>query len=329
MDYVQKVQWSEGMFLTPHHLQQWDRHFEHVIGLKGSLVNPMAWGVSDVDIDTNALEGGEFILRRCRCVLPDGTGISIPDHDESPAVRPIGDNFDARAERLGVYLAVRLRKPGTETISPDGVIEGRATRFRTRTVTIRDDNPGGLEREVPTAVQNLRIVFENETLDDTSHIRIAELTRTATGAFQLADNYVPPALQVSVSSWLMGKLRKLIEILSTRSTELASTRRQRSGGLVEFTMSEAANFWYLHTVNAALPGLLHYHAGGRVHPERVYLDLAHLAGKLFTFSSEGHPKDIPPYQHDNLSDTFSRLDDRIRRLLETIIPTRCVPVPLK
>ena len=31
MEYAQKVLWSEGMFLTPHHFQQADRYYEHLI----------------------------------------------------------------------------------------------------------------------------------------------------------------------------------------------------------------------------------------------------------------------------------------------------------
>jgi type VI secretion system protein ImpJ len=56
--------------------------------------------------------------------------------------------------------------------------------------------------------------------------------------------------------------------------------------------------------------------------------MAELAGKLMTFTTDRHPKDIVRYEHNDLYFTFSNLSAQIRDLLETVIPTRCVPIPL-
>jgi type VI secretion system protein ImpJ len=119
------------------------------------------------------------------------------------------------------------------------------------------------------------------------------------------------------------------EIISTKSADLSKARRQRSQGLVEFTMSEAANFWFLHTVNGYIPALVNFYHRPQVHPERVYLELVRLAGELHTFAAEGHPKDLPLYLHDDLGATFTELEERLRLLMETVIPTRCTPIPLE
>ena len=57
--------------------------------------------------------------------------------------------------------------------------------------------------------------------------------------------------------------------------------------------------------------------------------MATLAGKLMTFSTEFHPKDLVKYDHDDLYLTFSSLFAQLRELLETVIPSRCVPIPLE
>jgi type VI secretion system protein ImpJ len=54
-----------------------------------------------------------------------------------------------------------------------------------------------------------------------------------------------------------------------------------------------------------------------------------LAGSLTTFSTTLHPRDIPPYDHDNLSLCFTNLDEKLRALLETTVPTNCISLPLK
>jgi type VI secretion system protein ImpJ len=61
----------------------------------------------------------------------------------------------------------------------------------------------------------------------------------------------------------------------------------------------------------------------------VYIELARLCGYLYTFAGEGHPKDVPAYAHQELASTFSRLEVRIRELLDTIIPTKCTNIPLQ
>ncbi len=127
----------------------------------------------------------------------------------------------------------------------------------------------------------------------------------------------------------MAYLRRILEMISAKSTDLSSQRRQRSTGLVEFTMSEAANFWFLHTVNATIPVLMHLHGHPDVHPEDVFLVLARLAGELFTFSGEGHPKDLPQYSHDAVGASFASMEKKISDLMGTVIPTRCSPIPLE
>ena len=57
--------------------------------------------------------------------------------------------------------------------------------------------------------------------------------------------------------------------------------------------------------------------------------MAEVIGKLLTFSIKDHPKDIVKYDHDDLYFTFSQLSAQLRDLLETVIPSRCVPIPLE
>jgi type VI secretion system protein ImpJ len=40
-------------------------------------------------------------------------------------------------------------------------------------------------------------------------------------------------------------------------------------------------------------------------------------------------RDFPDYDHDNLGECFTALDARIRELLETVLPSKCVTIPLE
>jgi type VI secretion system protein ImpJ len=57
--------------------------------------------------------------------------------------------------------------------------------------------------------------------------------------------------------------------------------------------------------------------------------MAGLVGKLMTFSTDFHPRDIVKYDHDDLYFTFFNLAAQLRDLLETVIPSRCVAIPLE
>jgi len=64
------------------------------------------------------------------------------------------------------------------------------------------------------------------------------------------------------------------------------------------------------------------------HPEELYLELARLAGALCTFTLETHPRAIPAYDHLQPDKCFDALDKLIRSLLETVLPTNCITIPL-
>lgn len=328
MNNQPRVLWSEGMFLTPQHLQQWDRYWHGQLEARLSALHGNGWGVRELVIDPDALAGGQFRLARCDAVLPDGTVVSFPGADTAPPSRDVTPLFGPDRESLGVYLALPEVPEGGVAAAPGGQHDGRSTRFEPRQIELADHNAGGSKRPVHVASTHLRILFEGESLDGHTWIKVASLGRTTTGGFSAAESFVSPCLHVAASPRLMGHLRKILEILGTKSTEFSRQRRDRGTGLASFSTSEAASFWLLHTVNGALPPLQHVFATGHAHPEAVYVELARLAGFLFTFASEGHPKDLPSYQHDDLGVTFARMEEKLRALLDTIIPTKCTNIPL-
>jgi type VI secretion system protein ImpJ len=61
----------------------------------------------------------------------------------------------------------------------------------------------------------------------------------------------------------------------------------------------------------------------------LYRVLVTLAGELSTFALQVDPRSLPPYDHANLGGTFDELEKRIAMLLETVIPTRYVLIPLE
>jgi type VI secretion system protein ImpJ len=179
------------------------------------------------------------------------------------------------------------------------------------------------------ARKNFRIAFQGESTEGSSVLRVARLTRTASGDYQLESQFVPPLIDITASDYVMAIARRLVEILSAKSSQLAGTRRQKNQSLADFGIADVASFWLLYTINSFLPAMRHLYETRRGHPAALYETMLELAGALTTFSMRVHPRDLPPYEHDELSACFTRLDAQLRELLETVVPATTVSIPLR
>ena len=103
MDLQQKVLWNEGLFLTPHHFQQWDRHLEAELWHRLRAIQPLSYGFTDLKIDEDALAVGDLVVNRCGGVMQDGLPFSAPDVDQVPPTRQLSGIFDSKG-RLMVML---------------------------------------------------------------------------------------------------------------------------------------------------------------------------------------------------------------------------------
>lgn len=329
MSKYRKIVWNEGMLLTPQHFQQWDNYHEELLQSRIRSVAPYEYGVIDLQINREAIGNSNFQVMACRAVMPDGLMINVPDAEGAPELRPAAEHFKAEAEKLAVFLAIPAKKMGEANFQSNGAPASQNLRYLQEGAMVKDETSGTNEQPLAYAKSNLRIVFDDEVLDGFSKIKIAELTRTTTGQLQISDEYIPPILNVTASTWLANMLQQLVEILITKSGSLGEQRRQRQAGLADFTTSDAGVFWLLHTINSSVPTMSHFFRSPMVHPERLYIEMATLAGKLMTFSTDHHPKDIVKYDHDDLYFTFYTLSAQLRLLLETVIPSRCVAIPLE
>jgi type VI secretion system protein ImpJ len=324
MSRARNVVWSEGLFLTPHLFQQADRYRDNILHSRLKTLAQFYWGLSEFEIDREGLASGFFSLYRCSGVMLDGLMLQIPSEDSAPETRSVKAFFAPSAETLEVYLAIPAARPDSTNVGLENGVSGRAVRYQMEMAQVNDDTVEGNEGEIPLANKNFQILFGGESLDGKISIKIAELGRTATGEITLKDSYVPPAILMTASETLMAILHRILEILSAKASALSQQRRH----IAEFGSSDVANFWLLHTVNSYVPLLSHCFLAPERHPESVYLLLAQLVGELCTFSLQADPRDAPRYDHENLYKTFSELEQKIRFLLETIIPSKYVIIPL-
>ena len=317
----------KGTFLNPQYLQCQDRFLEEALQFNLESLSFKPWGLRELRVDREALSGGYFALSSASGIFPDGLLFDIPASDPAPPPKAIGEFFEADQQTSTVYLAVpHYSERGLNVSLPGGEAD---TRFNSAVVMLRDENTGKSERPVQVARKNLRLLMEGESRRTCSAFPVGQVNRTASGGFELDPHFVPPLLDIGASDFLVAITRRLVEILAARSSQLAGTRRQRNLSLADFGTSDIANFWLLYNINSHFPLVQHIFETRRGHPEHLYRILLSLGGALTTFSLTIHPRDFPVYDHNNLGGCFSQLDEQVRTLLDTVVPSNFVSLPLK
>ena len=327
MKRLQPVIWMKGTLLSPQYLQTQDRYLENTLQFHLEALAFSAWGFRRLQLNQEALASGYLAIGEAEGIFPDGLLFDIPEADPAPAPKPLAECFDADQNMLDVYLAIpHFRDRGLNVSLAASKAD---TRYLSEVAMLRDENSGLAERPIQIARKNFRILVEGEAQQHASVLRIARVERTAAGLYRLDPRFVPPLLDLAASDFLVSILRRLVEILSAKSSQLSGTRRQKNLSLADFGAADIANFWLLYTINSHFPLLQHLFETRRGHPEVLYQTMLSLAGSLTTFSAQIHPRDLAKYEHNELSFCFEDLDEKIRLLLETVVPSNFISLPLK
>ncbi len=322
------VVWSKGVFLSPQHLQAQDRYIEDLLHFQFSSLVYKPWGFTDLHIDGAALANGVLTIARAAGVFPDNLAFDIPDADDAPPSRTMEDCFPEGRQRTMFYLAVPERRSSGVNVSLNR--DGMSARFISEQRMMRDENSGSLlERPVSLARKNLRILAEGENSSGSVVLPFLAIEKTEAGLYRPEAKYVPPTLDIHSSAALLAIAKGMLELLVARASQLAGARRQRNDSLADFSAADVANFWLLYTMNTELPEFRHMLEAERVHPEALFRVMLRLAGSLMTFSSRYDHRDLPRYDHLAPGQAFGLLDAMLRELLETVVPSNFVALPLK
>ena len=125
MSWDSKVLWTEGLFLQPHHFQQADRYVEALVSGLARRAGPYLWGVTDLEIDEEVLKFGQFALRSCSGLTPDGTVFRVPQAEDHPPALIVPEGI----KDCVIYLSIPQRRRDTLEVDLTGA-ELSAARLR-------------------------------------------------------------------------------------------------------------------------------------------------------------------------------------------------------
>ena len=136
-------------------------------------------------------------------------------------------------------------------------------------------------------------------------------------------------LSITGSETLFSCLNRITLMVLSRIENLSARRRSRSESVVDFSVSDSMLFWFLHGLNTIYPELKHLNDYPQKHPEEFYKLLVRLLGMLYTFRANESVKEIDSYDHFDLFGTFNRLEQKIRDLLDEVIPSPVIELSLE
>lgn len=79
---VRRVQWFEGMLLEPQHFQQQEQYHHKKNLIYQAASTPFFWGVQTLEIDTDLLSSGTFLIKNLLAIMQDGSVLQITDQED-------------------------------------------------------------------------------------------------------------------------------------------------------------------------------------------------------------------------------------------------------
>lgn len=322
MNKPEKVVWTEGMFLRPHHFQSAESFLHSHIREWGTLQRPWLWGFLEFELDEALLKQGSVALNRASGLLPDGTWFSFHSATQGPPPLAIEENVTNEK----IVLALPARRGSREPLIFNEEKESLA-RYITFEEDVEDNNALSLgEATLQFARLRLRLMPERELTAEWTAIGLVRvIEKRNDNQLSLDNGYIPPMLNAVNSTQIIAMANDLSGLLAQRSEQLGQ-RLQQPG---RFNTSEMADFMLLALINrqAALTG--HLKTQPLLHPETLWREWLAFAGEVATWSGERRvATPLPQYDHDNLAQCFGRLTFLLRQSLSLVMEDSAVQLPL-
>ena len=315
--------WGLGTLISPQHFQQqsvWQTWCSENIA-RLALRSP--WGVFTATFEPEALKLGRLQPRHLNIRFADGTVIDTFNADPLPSTLLL----ETEQQEVVVVLALPQMYANGDNCLKSGQQTERPVRFRESWQEIRNLY-GNDSRQIAVLHPELSLRFAHQDNSDWLTCPVARLQRNAQESWQLDDSFLPPLLVLQGSSWMMKSLELLLVQLRARLTRLMAMRRESNQRMADFAVADVSLFWLLNTLNSAEPVLADFLRHPQSPPERLYPELARMAGSLLTFSLEHQVSAIPAYCHENLNEVFPPLFSLLGTLLEASLPSGVVAIEL-
>ncbi len=288
------LQWSEGLLLSPQHLQQNDRFWHAQLRYLIERANPDFVGVRHLELDEGLLGKGRVTVRALECVLDDGTPIVLDKTRDHALELDVSGTLTTTGDRAQIALVLPLRG---DTAATAGSLNRRYESVPG--VAAVDENTG----RVPVLVPRLKPVLRLDTgwtpgTNLLAGCPLFQLERTSLGTYRCTE-YLPPMASLGAAEFLrdkslQGRVGALRDSVRMKLREIAQVGE---GAFLNAAIGDAFLALAARRLAAILPDLDVLGLGADVAPRALYLSLARAAGEMAALDPLPDPPVLPPYDH--------------------------------
>ncbi|MFC1850647.1 type VI secretion system baseplate subunit TssK [candidate division CSSED10-310 bacterium] len=325
------ILWTQGLFLQPQHLQQFDLHLQSLLYPHLKFSQPYWWGVCNLNIDEDSLKNRMCEISDAEIIFPDGTWVRFPG-DSSLQPRSLQEVPLEPGKLFTVFIGLRKMRDGerhvTTITSPDQ--SGAAqTRYLSHIdpEEVQDFHGDGPLARVRFMNFALKIFWETEVaeLGDYWLMPIAKL-EFVDGIIKLSKTYTPPTIAIAQSDLLKQIIKNVQDQITSRSTILEEYKSPAGTVLTDQEPHYILYILALRSLNRYIPLLHQIIADPLVHPWNMYGLLRQLIGELSSFTDRFNAlgilktgvKLLPDYDHEELHTCFTEANVLIGELLNTL-----------
>lgn len=322
-----KILWTEGVTLRPQHFQQADHYHEGRLHRVAAAMHPHGWGVRSLTWNLEALANNVLRAEAMSLIFPDGEIYDAPEPDLLPAAVDLAE-LPPTEQGFTFHASLpAFRSRGGNLAGFTGPAQQDA-RYMQVTLDTPDLYTEALDAELVYIAKQARLLSHLAARSEFVSLPVVRLRRVASGGFEIDGTFAGPSVSIAAAPALARLLDALMQKLQAKIDALYAAQREPSQNVV-VQGGDISSFWLLHTISAGCASLQHYAKCQAYHPERVFQDLLRMAGGLMTFSRKFRIGDLPGYDHDDPGAAFAKLDAIVRDLVDTVISSKYLAIPLE
>jgi type VI secretion system protein ImpJ len=336
MSFKRPIFWQQGTFLEPQHFQLLEVQRREELSSRLAAMQPWPWGLTDLEVNPDALGNMTFEPLRLDLWLPDGRHLSLPGNLQlSP--RSFNQAWTNTDEPLAVFLAAPLLSMTGGNVNHHEATGGPQTQFRRLAFNAQADPDmvpdllgGGPDGRVETLFHNAFLLFGPEAEQMVEPASLTPLARLARDGdrIRLVEDYAPPALRLYDASPVTRLMTDILEILKAKGRQFEEYKISPSQSQQENSAGTALSLVTILGVVCRYVARLHYLLFTQcLHPFAAFAAIRELAAELTIFapgltalgeSLSGQGGGLRPYDHLDPFPAFQDTKFFITRLLDSI-----------
>ncbi len=315
---INRVSWTEGLFLRAHLFQQQERYLEFFAHQRTLATDAFFWGFRRISLNTDSLVSGKLSLNYAEGVFPDGSPFdALHTFASVPSIQITEKNLGQV-----ISLALPIKQPhGEETVFAVDESEKSLARYVAIDEELFDSSASNRGTQVAQiSKMRAKLLFDNEVNDSWTCLPIAKVKSVLSSREVILDeDFVPPVLTVGTHFWLTGWLDKLINLCSVRADNLAS-RMVAGDGEIQ-GVADIGDYLLLQIMNKYEPVLRAYAEVQTLQPLDLYFTMVEFSGELSTFvkTTTRRPQKYNVYDHKDPYQTFHKLFFDVHTMLNEIL----------